>query len=194
MLENPFKVLGLVVGPVDDGEVVTAYERRLAECRKRVREENQRAAREESLIYAYAVLRDSKRREHYLDKCRITPRIVNPADAPVSPVVPVDPPISEPHGKNKPDSIRRLCECIDNGMIDGEIDPLRRRAIHARARILGVTPFEAEMLMASALERLRRKADGERDDDAVERSKSLTRLITTCLTVILVILFVCTQL
>ncbi len=192
MLENPFKVLGLVTGPVDDGEVVTAYERRLAECRKRISEENQRAAREESLIYAYAVLRDPRRREHYLDKCRIAPRIVNPADAPTAPPDPPNPP--EPHGKNKPDSIRRLCECIDNGMIDGEIDPFRRRAIHARARLLGVTPFEAEMLMASAVERLRRKADGETDDDAVERSKSLTRLIVTCLTLILIALFAYTRL
>ena len=192
MLENPFKVLGLVTGPVDDGEVVTAYERRLAECRKRIGEENQRAAREESLIYAYAVLRDPQRREHYLDKCRIAPRIADPADAPAALPEPTAPP--EPHGKNKPDSIRRLCECIDNGMIDGEIDPLRRRAIHARARLLGVTPFEAEMLMASALERLRRKADGETDDDAVERSKSLTRLIVTCLTLILIALFAYTRL
>ena len=67
MSENPYAILGLVPGPVGDSQVVDAYERRLRECRKRIGDENQRAAREESLIYAYAVLRDPRRREHYLD-------------------------------------------------------------------------------------------------------------------------------
>ena len=210
MSENPFRVLGIVPGPVDDAQLVAAYERRLAACRRRIRDENRRAAREESLIYAYAVLRDPQRRQHFLGKLQSAAQSdANPrgekGTVPISrtPPVPSADPAGEmgtvpetvpPHGKNKPDAIRRLCDCIDNAMIDGEIDPLRRRAIQSRARLLGITAFEAELLMASAIARHRRRVTGETDEETVKKPKPLAKLIATCLTIILVALFLYTRL
>ena len=129
MSENPYAILGLVPGPIGDRRVTAAYERRLRECRRRIRDENRRAAREESLIYAYAVLRDSARREQLLktlqpEHTEHTEHVVLGKDVPV---VRVQEAVEErpdaPHGGNKPDAIRSLCGCIDNAIVDGEIDP-----------------------------------------------------------------------
>ena len=181
MPENPFAVLGLTPGPADDGQVAAAYERRLAECRKRIRDENVRAAAEERLIYAYAVLRDPQRRAAYLARTEPQPPRLAEPEAPPAPPEPAEPP--EPHGKNKPQAIRGLCATIDSAIIDGEIDPLRRRAIHARARILGVTVFEAELLIASALARVKRREGG--DPEPADPPKSKLALLITCLGILL---------
>ena len=45
MSENLFAVLGLSPGPVSDAQLAAAYERRLARCRRRIRDENVLAAR-----------------------------------------------------------------------------------------------------------------------------------------------------
>jgi hypothetical protein len=194
MSENLFTVLGLSPGPVSDAQLAAAYEKRLARCRRRIRDENVLAAREERLIYAYAVLRDPRRRAEYLRRHTAAPiRMADPEPQPVAAEEqPAEAEPPRPHGGNKPDAIRRLCATIDNAIIGGAIDPLRRRAIHARARVLGVTRFETELLMASALRRDARRRQPEAQPADPPRSR--LALLVTCLGIILLAIFLCSRL